>query len=295
MKPLAVGALRIERIVEFDPFPFDLQWLYPEATDADVQRNLDWLDARTVDAATNTLFLSMHAYLLRLGGKTLLIDTCIGHKPRPSLAAFDNRDSPLLDNLRAAGVAPDDVDVVICTHLHADHVGWNTQREDGAWVPTFKNAIYVFARKEYNYYRALHDSNPPQPVSRGAFEDSILPVVAARQARFVASSEVIEERNGVRIWLEDASGHTPGQIAVRASGGGREVLFLGDTVHHPLGIAEPQLVMSGDVDPAAAIATRRRFIEGCADGETIVLTAHFPSPTAVRIVSSDRGFRAVWL
>lgn len=288
--------MSIERIVEFDPFPFDLRWLYPHATDEQFRRNLDWLDRRTVDAAAQKLILSMHAYLVRTKRHTILIDTCIGaHKHRPSLAVFHDLDSPLLHNLAKAGITPEQIDLVLCTHLHADHVGWNTRSQNGQWVPTFPNAAYLIARKEYDYYLALHESKPAQPVTRGAFEDSVLPVVRAGRARFIESDYVLEDDENGRIWVEDTSGHTPGQIAVCARGGGRDVIFIGDAVHHPLGIAEPDLVMSGDIDPSAAIATRRRLIETYADTDTIVLAAHFPNPTAARIVSSPRGFRVVWV
>lgn len=296
MKSLRLGTIGIERIVEFDPFPLDLRWLYPNATDEQLKRHLDWLDARTVDPATLKLILSMHSYLVRTRRRTILIDTCIGaHKQRPSLAVFHDLDSPLLDNLAKAGVTPEQIDLVLCTHLHADHVGWNTRMQNGELVPTFPKATYLLARREYDYFLALHEKNPAQPVSRGAFEDSVLPVVRAGQATFIENDYVIEDDAEERIWVEDASGHTPGQIAVRARGGGRDAVFIGDAVHHPLGIAEPELVMSGDIDPAKAVATRRRLLETYADTDTIVLAAHFPEPTAAKIVSSQRGFRITWL
>jgi glyoxylase-like metal-dependent hydrolase (beta-lactamase superfamily II) len=295
MKPLRIGTMSIERIVEFEPFPFDLRWLYPRATGEQLERNLDWLDPRTVDRATQTLILSMHSYLVRTRSSTILIDTCIGaHKQRPSLAVFHDLESPLLDNLADGGIAPEQIDLVLCTHLHADHVGWNTRSVNGQWVPTFPNATYLIARKEYEYFNKLYESNPAQPVVRGAFEDSVLPVVSAGQAKFVESDHVVQEDADERIWLEDASGHTPGQIAVHARGGGSDVVFIGDAIHHPLGVAEPELVMSGDVDPNGAVATRRRLIETYADTNTIVLAAHFPTPTAARFVSAGSGFRIAW-
>src|SRR5262249_28077152 len=160
---------------------------------------------------------------------------------------------------------PDDVDVVLCTHLHADHVGWNTRREDGRWLPTFRNARYVIAATEYAHYAALHAVAGDVPVNRGSFADSVLPVVACGQADLVDAAHVVELDPGGGVCLEPAPGHTPGNVTIAVRGGGREALLCGDVIHHPIQLALPWLTLAADHDPKLAAATRRALLERCAD------------------------------
>jgi glyoxylase-like metal-dependent hydrolase (beta-lactamase superfamily II) len=184
----------------------------------------------------------------------------------------------LLDDLHAAGVAPERVDVVVCTHLHVDHVGWNTRLVGGRWVPTFPNATYLFTGEEWEYWRHEKDA---------CIADSVEPVVAAGQARLVDSDHAIDP------WLrfEPSPGHTPGHVCLRLSTGAGEAVFAGDLMHRTVQVAEPQWSSRFCYDPKRAAATRRAFVERHADTGTLILPAHFPR--AGYIVREDGGHHFV--
>jgi glyoxylase-like metal-dependent hydrolase (beta-lactamase superfamily II) len=232
-------------------------------------------------APDGDLYLSYHSYVVRTRRHTIVVDTCIGNgKDRPSMPEWHSLDTPYLARLADVGVHPDDVDIVLCTHLHADHVGWNTRRVDGRWVPTFRNARYVIAQEEYAHYAARHADATEVPVNRGSFADSVLPVVESGQAVLVDAAHTIELEPDGHVRLEPAPGHTPGNVTIALRGGGREALLCGDVVHHPIQLALPWLVLAADHDASVAAATRHTLLERCADSGIVMLTGHFPDPTA---------------
>jgi len=297
MKPIDLGSIALETVIEVERVPIDVGWLFPEAPPDWLARNLDWLDERLIEPATGRLVIAMQSYVVRTARRTILVDTCIGnHKERPSLDWMHRLDTPYLDNLAALGLRPEDIDIVLCTHLHADHVGWNTRLVGGSWVPTFPKARYVMGKSEFEAFSQLHrEAAKDQPVARGAFVDSVLPVVASGQADFVDSAHALERELGSGVWLEGLPGHTPGHVGVHVEGEKGKALLIGDAIHHPLQFAGLDTVMRADADRAQAAATRRRLAETHAERDTIILAAHFPLPTAGRIRRRGDQFRFRWL
>jgi len=148
MIPQTIGDMTVSRIVEYEGPIFPPGFLFPDADDETLRANADWLQPAFIDPETGHLIMSFHSYVVRTPRHTILVDTCLGnHKHRPQRDFWHMRDGPYLADLAAMGIAPEDVDFVMCTHLHVDHVGWNTRLVDGRWVPTFPNARYLFGRR----------------------------------------------------------------------------------------------------------------------------------------------------
>jgi len=297
--PLDLGAVTVQRVVELDRWAFPAQGLFPDMPAELVEEGRAWLGERCVDPVSGELILNVHTYVLRVGGRTILLDTCNGnHKERPALAPHHMLDTPYLANLERAGVRPEDVDLVLCTHLHPDHVGWNTRLRDGRWVPTFPNAKYLMAREELAFFERLHAQRPEDPLPADlvrTYADSVLPVIAAEQAVVVEHDAAIERELDHGIRLEPAPGHTLGHVVVHVEGTRSRALASGDVIHHPLQLRALDLANAGDADPALAAATRRRVVEGLADSETILLPGHFPAPTGGRVVSRGDALDFAWL
>ena len=292
MQVQRIGEVEITRIVEIEQMALDTLWLFPKAAPELIAANLDWLGPRLIDPDGAKLYLSFHSFLVRTPHHTILVDTCNGnHKQRPSMPAWSNLELPYLQNLARAGVAPEDVDIVLCTHLHADHVGWNTRLLDGRWVPTFPNARYLMSRPEYEHWNRLHRAGPEQPVNRGSFADSVLPVMAHGQAELVEMDHVLDQEIGECLRLEGAPGHSPGHVLLHVGQGHDRAVLCGDVIHHPLQLAEPALCCGVDFDPAGSIRSRRALLECVADTSTTLLTAHFPAPTAGHVVRHGDAFR----
>ena len=281
MRDLVIGRLRIGAAVE-TAGPTRPTWLFPAATAEGLERHRAWLAPHFLDLA-GRLLQSVHTFVVRTPDLTLLVDTCIGNdKDRGGRRPFHMLRTGFLDTLRAAGVAPEAVDVVICTHLHVDHVGWNTRLADGRWVPTFPRARYLFARREWEHW-----SSEDEEGTRRIMADSVAPVLDAGLADLVSMDHRISDE----IWLEPTPGHTPGHVSVRLASGGDDAVITGDLMHHPVQIAEPTWQTTFDSDPDEAIKTRRGFCERYGDRPVTVLGTHFHDPTAGRIVSAGGGFR----
>ena len=281
MDDLVLGRLRVGAVVETSG-PTRPSWLFPSVTAEAVERHRAWLAPHFLDAA-GRLLQSVHSFVLRSPDLTVLVDTCIGNdKDRGGRRPFHMLRTDFLANLRAAGAAPEAVDVVICTHLHVDHVGWNTRLENGRWVPTFPRARYLFARREWEHWTAEHEDD-----TKRIMADSVAPVLDAGLAELVE----MDHRVSDEIALEPTPGHTPGHVSVRLASGGADAVITGDLMHHPVQIAEPEWQTPFDTDPIAARVTRRAFCARYADGPVAVLGTHFYHPTAGRIVSHGDGFR----
>jgi glyoxylase-like metal-dependent hydrolase (beta-lactamase superfamily II) len=286
MSQHAVGHIVIQGIVESVCADFHPSMFFPETTPEDWARHRKWMEQepRAIDPASGNLILTIQAFLLRTRHHTILIDTCVGNdKPRLRRPFWHmQRLDTFLPRLAAAGVAPESVDYVMCTHLHWDHVGWNTQLRDGRWVPTFPNARYIFARREWESWEALHRQTPqPQIV------DSILPVIEARQAQFVGDDFALDDE----VWLEPTPGHTAGHVSIRLSSGDANAVITGDCIHSPVQCLEPGWIMQADSDPALARTTRRNFLERYCDSSALVCATHFPEPSIGRVVRHENAFR----
>ena len=189
---------------------------------------------------------------------------------------------PFLDKMAAAGFAPESIDTVLCTHLHIDHVGWNTRLVDGRWLPTFPNARYLFGRIELAHWSATHDAEERQLLA-----DSVQPVIDAGLADPVECDHVITSE----VLLEPTPGHTPGHVSVRIRSGGEEAVITGDLMHHPIQCCEPDWSVHFDVEPQQARATRRAFFEGQSNRRVLVLGTHFAAPTGGWIVRDGEAWR----
>jgi glyoxylase-like metal-dependent hydrolase (beta-lactamase superfamily II) len=251
-----------------------------------IAENLSWLSPRFFSLDAQLLVITIQSFLIRGPGMTILLDGCSGNHKERQRPFFHRRNWGWLEALHAAGVAPEDVDLVLCSHLHVDHVGWNTRLENGQWVPTFPNARYLVARREWEYWRSS-DGIASLPRTGDFISDSVVPIFASGQA------ELIDDRHAVwaGVAIEPAHGHTPGQFMVMLEGGGRQAILSADLMHHPLQLRYPDWSTRFCVDPAAARATRQRFLARHADTDHIIFPAHFPSPVGGRIRREGDHYR----
>lgn len=282
MTPRQFGDTEVSIVLEHcGPFmkPADM---YPDATAEAVSAHREWMDPRGLfDPQTETCILSFHSFLIRTPHHTILVDTCVGEdKERPNRPNWHRKKWPWMANLKAQGVEPEEVDFVLCTHLHPDHVGWNTQLRDGRWVPTFPNARYLFAKSEYEFWASQPKENNPR---RPAFDDSVLPIMEANRAVLVEHDHEIEDG----VWLEPTPGHTPGHVAIHLEHGGAHGLFTGDMMHHALQVPEAHWSSVFCSDPDLSRETRTRVLERCADSDVIVMPQHFAHTTAGRVVGKN--------
>lgn len=280
------GPFRIDRIVEFEgPFRAATH-LFPLATPTEVRATASYADPRFYDRQQDLLVMAFHALLVRTPDCTILVDTCLGNdKPRPNVPEWNQRSGSFIADLAAIGVQPEDVDVVLCTHLHADHVGWHTRLLDGRWVPTFPRARHLFARRELEHLRQRVEREGAM-VHHGIWADSVLPVLDAGLA------ELVEDGHQVTpgVTLHAAPGHTPGTVMVRLDDG-RDVSFLiGDVVHHPIQVERTDWYSRFCEDPAGACASRERLLELVTDSQMRLIPAHFPAPTSIRITRCTGGY-----
>ncbi|MDP6352388.1 MAG: MBL fold metallo-hydrolase, partial [Alphaproteobacteria bacterium] len=221
METLRFGEVTVDRLVKAEGLSFFSGFLLPDSDDEALAAQRPWLEPQFFDGVSGRLVMSVHCYVIRTARHTILVDTCVGnHKERPSTPPWHRMETPWLANLAAAGVAPEEVDFVLCTHLHVDHVGWNTRLRDGRWVPTFPNARYLFHRVEYEHWEATDDFGSGTGAGDGCFADSVLPVMEAGQALLVAGDHQIDDN----LWLGPSPGHSPGHVCLYLSaGGGRAV------------------------------------------------------------------------
>ncbi|QEV16320.1 MBL fold metallo-hydrolase [Streptomyces alboniger] len=280
----AAGDLFVHRIDEVALPAATGPWLLPSAT-PEVVRRTSWLRPEFA-GPDGILRLASHTFAVEANGLRVLIDTGIGNGKSRANPAWHDLDTGYLGRLTAAGFAPESVDLVVLTHLHTDHVGWNTRNDGGSWVPTFPNARYVTSRTEWDYWAGRELEEPRQQM----FRDSVHPVRDAGLLDLVdmAGSEA-EVADGIS--LLSTPGHTPGHVAVRLHGAGRSAVVTGDCVHHPVQMRHPEITSCVDTDPAQAIRTRRDLLAALADTGTLLLGGHFPPPTAGLVVSDGDGYR----
>jgi glyoxylase-like metal-dependent hydrolase (beta-lactamase superfamily II) len=227
---------------------------------------------------------SVHSWLVKTPKSTILVDTGIGNgKTRPQ-AFFAHLDTPFLERLLAAGVTPEQVDHVLITHIHTDHVGWNTKMIGERWVPTFPNATYIFPRRGHDYFSSAEGRARP---NHGMYEDSIVPVIATGQARMV-EPEGGEVLPGISYL--PTPGHSVDHMSISLTSHGEEALFAGDTMHSPIQVHAPQLSSVFCADPHEARRSRARVLSYCADREALYLSSHFAETSAGRIKRANDGY-----
>ena len=283
-----VGDVTITKITEI---------VYPEFSDVlptatpDVVKKVQWLFPHFV-TPEGKLTLSIHSLIVDTPTAKLVVDTCIGNdRNRDPMAIMSNLATSYLEDMREAGYPPESINYVLCTHLHLDHVGWNTRLVNGKWVPTFPKASYLMEKKELDFYGNI-DPNAKDDfmqVQRRVYDDSIKPVFDAGLAKTVEGAAQICE--GVR--LLPTPGHTPGHCSVIIESKGASAMITGDFIHHPIQFNDPGLATPFDVDNNAAIATRRRVFAQYADTPTLIIGTHFAGPTAGKLVRDGDGYRLV--
>ena len=283
-----LGELEIRRAIESEVPIFDTFTFFPDATREVVEANKDWLMPRYIDPETIEVILCIQSYVIKTSHHTILVDTCVGNnKSRPARPSWHMQNAPFIEELASVGVHPEEVDFVLCTHLHVDHVGWNTKLLDGRWVPTFPNAKYIFSRNEFELWAARYEKGETVPVPL-VYEDSVLPIVEAGQAIIVEDTHQIDDG----MWLEPAPGHTPGHVMLNLKSGEETALMSGDVIHHPLQLIRPDWSSRACEDPHLSAVSRTKMLERVADTNTLLCPAHFGSPTMGHVVShATDGFR----
>ena len=274
---ITLGDTSVTRIEEqFGP-GFLPDFLFPDWDPAVLDEHRSWMVPQCFDETQGRFIASIHSWLVRTPRHVILIDTCSGNdKERPLLERFHRQKHPYLLNLRAAGVSPEEVDFVLCTHLHADHCGWNTQLIDGRWVPTFPNARYVFSKLERDYWAS--------PASRegfnaNVFEDSVRPILEAGQHQLIDGADQL----GDELIFHPTPGHSAGHLAIRLVAGEREAVFSGDIMHQPIQVYRPSWNSRFCDHAEDARASRRWLLEHCAEKDALLLPAHFAGSFAGRV------------
>jgi glyoxylase-like metal-dependent hydrolase (beta-lactamase superfamily II) len=277
MKQRTLGEATIARLLELNTPDFEPLGFFPDTKPEDWTEHLGWMKPKAMDPVSGNLYFPMQSYVVRTAHHTILIDGCVGNdKERPHRPRWHMKsDTAYLDALAALGLRPEDIDYVMCTHMHVDHVGWNTRLLDGRWIPTFPNAQYVFSKKEYEYWFAEHRKE-----ALHHFGDSVLPIVEAKRAVMVRSDHALDDE----VWLEPTPGHTPDHFAVRLASAGANAVFSGDLMHSPVQCRHPEWRARPDYDAQQARDTRRAFMERYVETDVLVCTAHFPLPSAGHFV-----------
>jgi glyoxylase-like metal-dependent hydrolase (beta-lactamase superfamily II) len=269
--------------------------VYPEFSDVipaatpDVVKKVKWLFPHFVTPEGH-LSLSIHSLIVDTPGATLIVDTCIGNgRDRDPFEIMHMLSTSYMEDMIASGYHPDGVDYVLCTHLHLDHVGWNTKMVDGKWVPTFPNASYLMGKKDLDFWGSI-DANAEDDflqIQRKVFDDSLQPILDAGLAKPVDGATDVCE--GVR--LIPTPGHSPGHVSVLIESAGESAMITGDVVHHPIQFNDPNLVSPFDVDNEMAVATRHRVFGEYADSPTLIIGTHFAGPTAGKLVRDGDTYR----
>ncbi|GAA0915223.1 MULTISPECIES: MBL fold metallo-hydrolase [Streptomyces violaceusniger group] len=279
-----VGDIAVHRVDEVLLPPQTGPWLLPDAT-TDVVSRQDWLRPDFADQ-DGTLRIASHSFAFEVGGARVLVDTGIGNGKTRANPAWHDLRTDYLERLAAAGFPRESIDLVILTHLHTDHVGWNTHEVDGAWVPTFPHARYLTSRAEREFW-AAYDMDEPRTQM---FLDSVIPVEDAGRLDLVdVPDEGTEVLPGLR--LIPTPGHTPGHIALQLDSRDERALITGDCVHHPVQLAHPAIGSCVDIAPEQSEATRHKLFGALADTGTLLLGTHFPPPTAGHVITHENAYR----
>ncbi len=286
-----VGNAKITSVVESET-PTSPRFLYRDMGKVEVLERAakaEWLRPNFV-SDEGYLLQKIQCLVVEIDDLRIAVDTCVGNDKQRTNELWTNLDGPFLADMAKAGYPPEDITHVVCTHLHVDHVGWNTRLVDGQWVPTFPNARYLFVDAEYNHWRdepSLFEGEDP-------FSDSVAPVMDAGLVDMVGPDHRLADGDGYSVWFQSTPGHTPGHISLVVESADSKAVITGDMLHHPMQLADPTLSSMFDTDPVASRQTREQVFPGWADGETLVIGTHFGSPTAGKLVADGDGFRLDW-
>jgi glyoxylase-like metal-dependent hydrolase (beta-lactamase superfamily II) len=288
----AIGDAIVDIIIDDDDFALPLSQFLPGCDQQSIAAHLRMLQPEFLDLAKNLVKFAIQSFVVQVEGRTLLIDTCIGeNKDCPEIPAWhQRRGTGFLDRLRRAGVDPGEIDLVFCTHLHVDHVGWNTRRESGRFEPTFPNARYLFGRRELADWMMQRDAGRASPIHARALEESVIPIVEAGRADLVDDGYDL----GPGLRLVPLPGHTIGQMGLVVERAQDRAIFCGDALHSPVQIFQPGLSTSVCVDPKVATATREMILAEAADSGRRVVPAHFRGQRRAHIRSNGNGYEPVF-
>lgn len=284
MRPLELGGVTIEAVEEISGHRFKPGMLLPNSTPGEIAAHAGWMAPDLYAPERDLLAMVRQSYVVRTRHHTILIDTCCGDDKTRANPNFHMLKTPWFANFRALGLSPADIDMVLCTHLHVDHVGWHTRLADGRWVPTFPNARYLFGRTELETYLA-GIAETPDP-DGDLYGDSIAPVFDAGLAEIVDDDHQLSDG----LWFEMTPGHTPGHLCIHLETPAGRAVFAGDLMHHPVQVREPQWNSRFCADGDRARAARQRFLDRHADTDTLVIPAHFERGTVGRLSGDGRGF-----
>ena len=291
MKAIKLGNLLINKIHELDvqlPMPMMLSGITSD--DLTKLKQWHWSDELSLEPEKSALKLSMHSYLLQVNGLNILIDTCNGNNKSRSIESANMLATDYLNTLKKTGVTPEEVNFVLCTHLHCDHVGWNTRLDNGEWVATFPNARYIFSRKDYEFFIEHQNKDierePFEAIHFEGFNDSVLPVVKAGLAEIVESDFIVDREIGNGVWLESAQGHSPGSCIIIAQDNGPKAVFSGDIINHPVQVINPDAHFFADEDPQQAVITRKALLAEHVNTDSVIFPAHF---MAGHLITSEDG------
>jgi glyoxylase-like metal-dependent hydrolase (beta-lactamase superfamily II) len=276
-----IGEVTITKIVELE-MTGGSRFILPQATPEAILP-IEWLKPDLADES-GRLMVSVHALVVETPNRRIIIDTCLGNdKENRRIPSWNNLQTSFLSDLATAGYARETIDTVICTHLHVDHVGWNTMLNGGNWVPTFPNARYLMGRVEFDHWTSQHDREDVEAI----LADSVTPVLEAGLVDLVETDHRICDE----INLLPTLGHTPGHVSLRIASQGEEALITGDFMHHPCQIARPEWSSTVDSDPTEARQTRERMLTGLSDTPILVIGTHFAGRTAGHVVRDGNAFR----
>jgi glyoxylase-like metal-dependent hydrolase (beta-lactamase superfamily II) len=278
MNQWQIGNVKITRVVELE-IAGGTKFILPDAT-PDACRRIEWLKPHFM-TDEGKLIMSVHALVVDTGTRRIVVDTCIGNDKERSIPTWSHLQTSFLRDLEAAGYPRESIDTVLCTHLHVDHVGWNTMLVNGRWVPTFPNARYLIAEQEWRYWDAHEDEGGYGSV----LADSVRPVVEAGLVDFVS----MQHRVCDGVWLEPTPGHTAGHVSVHIESDGAEALITGDCIHHPCQIARTEWRSSADFDGDQGQRTREALLQKYAEQPVLIIGTHFATPTAGHIKRTDGG------
>jgi len=277
-----VGAVKITRVVELElPIGYDPKSPFLAEATPDALRKVPWLYPNYVDDQDRML-LSVHALLVEAPGLRLVVDTCIGNDRPRGITGKRPLTTPFLESLAEAGWSRESVDHVVCTHLHVDHVGWNTMLENGKWAPTFPKAKYLIGRRELEHWRGETEGETQQILS-----DSVQPILEAGLAELVEMDHVLSPE----VRLIPTAGHTPGHVSVMIESEGQSAVITGDMTHHPCQLAHPDWSPPFDSDKVQSASLRARLFAEWADQPILVIGTHFAAPTAGHVKRDGAVFR----
>jgi glyoxylase-like metal-dependent hydrolase (beta-lactamase superfamily II) len=269
MNSRRVGDVELIQIIEFSGPTHDADWMLPDMPQAALHANASWLAPNFWIPATNRLVFTMQLWLLKASDRIILIDTGVGNskmRPSPHQSMIN---TPVVDWLEAVGAAPDNVTHVVHTHLHGDHVGWNTRQKDGRWIPTFPNATYYLPKDDWGVYKLRYDAGE-QGLLGGSFADSVMPVAEEGLVRLFGGGDEIADC----LLAHAAPGHSPGQVMLSLHHGDQRCIFSGDVLHSPIQVLYPDINSRWCELPDVARATRHRLLVEAAANDATIFPAH---------------------